>query len=278
MDGLLPTREDYLLKKLSHLLFELLECPRKKELLYLGLCYCQLSRVRGVEEVSLSDLKECLRKYLVDFEEYPWRDYLLELELFCVRENDERLIKGRGLFTVEAEEAAVSIDPRYGPLKQTFCDRLYRYWYLTRKWDGGLHETDALRIIQKAAALYNEGLYRESLHYLDDYLSYLNGPLYLLAYRLLRGLAFLGENLERGNAPASLAEVERLLQLLKDFKRELSELPFDLSSLKGELKALRKNLRKKGAGRPPLLRPASEKREGPLKRLLKFFKGRTTWR
>ena len=81
MNELLKRREEYLRRKMSHLLFEILEYPPKKELLYIGLCYCQLSRVYSLDEIPISEIKKCLARYLIDFENYPWRDYLLELEL-----------------------------------------------------------------------------------------------------------------------------------------------------------------------------------------------------
>ncbi len=279
MYELLRRQEEYLMKKLSHLLFEILECPQKKDILYLGLCYCQLTRVYNADEIPLEEIKSCLRKYLIDFDSYPWRDYLLELELFYLREDDERLIKGRGLFAVEpSEEASLSIDPRYGFLKHSFCQRIYKYWYISRKWDGGLHAVGGETIVKNANLLLKEGLYRESLHYLEDYLPYLQSPSELLIFRLLRQLALIGEAIEKRQFKEALTEVERTSVFLKEFSKELKVWPYDFKKLSKELTNLKGNLKRGKLLYLPPIGLEERRSESWIKRLLRPLKGLLFWR
>jgi len=245
MNKVLKQQEDYLLKKLAHLFFEISEYPQKKDILYLGLCYCQLSRIYNMDEIPLEEIKNCLRRYLIDFENYPWRDYLFELELFYLREEEDRLIKGKSIFSCRPSgEATLSIDPKYGFLKQTFCQKVYKYWYVSRKLDINLHTLDGSTVLKNAVILFNEGLYRETLQYLDDYLPIFRSSKELLFYRLLRQLAFIGELAERKDYKLAYTEVVRTLEFLKDFSKELDRLPYDFKLLKKELKKLKNQLKK----------------------------------
>ncbi len=274
MERILHQWEEYLSKKLSHLFFEIMEYPQKKDILYIGLCYCQLSRVYGLNEIPLEGIKDCLRKYLIDFENYPWRDYLLELELFYLREDEDRLIRGTNLMKYfPSKEATISIDPRYSFLKDFFCQKIYRYWYISRKLEGSLHSIDAKQILKNSVVLFNEGLYREMLTYLEDYLPYLKEGNELLLFRLLRHLAIVGELLERRNYKKAYEEINKILEFLKDFRRELKLWPYDLKKLQKDLNKLKKTLkRNKFIYLPPL--KVVEKRKTPWWRFLfKFLKG-----
>ena len=244
MDRILREREGYIKRKLSHLLFEILEYPAKREVLYIALCYCQLSRAWGADEIPLSELKRCLGRYGIDFDLYRWRDYLLELELFYMRDNGDNLVKGTALMTyTPTDKTALSIDPRYGFLKGSFCQRVYRYWYISGRWASFNSPRSGWEVIDNAVRLLNEGLYGESALYLDDYLPYLSQEPQLLLYRVLKGLANLGEALESGDTASARGEINHLLGFLKEFKRELKGVPYDLKKLSKDLKILEKRLK-----------------------------------
>ncbi len=275
MKDILREREGYLKRKLSHLLFEILEYPAKREVLYLALCYCQLSRAWGADEIPLSELKRCLNRYLIDFDSYRWRDYLLELELFYMRDSGDQLVKGAALMVyTPTDNTAISIDPRYGFLKHRFCQRVYRYWYLSRRWENFTGPRSGWEVIDNAVRLFNEGLYGESALYLDDYLPYLNGESQLLLYRLLRGLAHLGEALEEEDIPLARREIGQLKDFLKEFKKELKGVPYDVKKLSKDLKRLEKRLQhpRRSFYSEPL--KVERKKKGSLMGFIKkFFRG-----
>jgi len=279
MNDLLKRQEDYLLKKLSHLFFEILEYPQKKEILYLGLCYCQLSRFYNLDEIPLREIKNCLRKYLIDFESYPWRDFLFELELFYLREEEDKLIKGKSIFSYSpSEEATLSIDPKYGFLKQTFCQKIYKYWYTSRKFEERLHAPDGYAVLKNGVELFNEGLYSETLQYLDDYLPLLKNSDELLFYRLLRQLAFIGTLIERKLYKEAYTELERTLEFLKDFNRELKKWPYDFKKLKKELKNTKVQLKRGKFLYIPPVRLVEKKKRWSFWKFLKSLIGKKALR
>jgi hypothetical protein len=274
MNELLKRREEYLRRKMSHLLFEILEYPPKKELLYIGLCYCQLSRVYSLDEIPISEIKKCLARYLIDFENYPWRDYLLELELFYMREGENTFVKGAGLMVyTPSEEATVSIDPRYGFLKNSFCQKVYRYWYISQKWGKFKRPNDGWDVIENAVRLLNEGLYEEASLYLEDYLPYLKNPRELLTYRIIKKLSNIASLLDKERGGEALREIRYLREFLKEFKEELKGLPFDIGKLSKDLRHLEKSL--KGGKRVylPPLRLERKERSSLWRRFLNFLRG-----
>jgi hypothetical protein len=244
MNKFLKRHEEYLQKKMSHFLFEILEYPSKKEVLYLGLCYCQLSRVFNIDEIPVEELKKCLNRYLVDFETYPWRDYLLELEFFYLREGENNFIKGSNLIThTPSKDTTISIDPRYGFLKREFCQKVYKYWYISQKWSGGSNPSNGDEVLKNAVILFNEGLYDETVHYLEDYLPYLGRNYQLFLYRVLKSLSLIHKAVEKGNYSSAREEIKNLLGFLKDFKPYLDVFPYDFGKLKKDLKRLEKQLK-----------------------------------
>ena len=273
----LKQREEYLHKKMSHFLFEILEYPAKKDILYLGLCYCQLSRVFNIDEIPVEELKKCLKRYLVDFETYPWRDYLLELELFYLREGENNFVKGANLITyTPSAEATISIDPRYGFLKKDFCQKVYKYWYISQKWENISQPSNGDEVLKNAVALFNEGLYDETVFYLEDYIPYLGKNHQLFLYRVVKTLALIHKAVEKQNYPLAREEIKNLLGFLKDFKVYLDLFPYDLKKLKKDLKKLEKRLRGEKLIYIEPIRLEYKKRRGFLKRLLRFlipFKG-----
>jgi len=274
MNELLKRREEYLRRKMSHLLFEILEYPPKKELLYIGLCYCQLSRVYSLDEIPISEIKKCLARYLIDFDNYPWRDYLLELELFYMREGENTFVKGAGLMVyTPSEEATVSIDPRYGFLKNSFCQKVYRYWYISQKWGKFKRPNDGWDVIENAVRLLNEGLYEEASLYLEDYLPYLKNPRELLTYRIIKKLSNIASLLDKERSGEALREIRYLREFLKEFKEELKGLPFDIGKLSKDLRHLEKSL--KGGKRVylPPLRLEKKERSSLWRRFLNFLRG-----
>lgn len=241
MEGLIrDDGERYIKRKLSLLLFEILEFPPKKDILYLGVCYCQLARRFGLSEIPLDEMKKCLSRYLIDFDRYPWRDYLLELELFYLRDGNDRLVRGRELISFDpGNDCTLCIDPKFhGFFRVDFCKKIFRYWYLTKKWDDFSPPRGGWDVIEKAVALFNEGLYSEVFFYLDDYLPLIRDSEGLIMYRVLRSLAVLGEQVEEGQFEGALNEVSRLKLFLKEFDGELRGLPYDFKKLKKTLSAL----------------------------------------
>ena len=274
MNRVLRERERYVKRKLSHLLFEILEFPAKKEVLYIGLCYCQLSRVYGLDEIPLEELKRCLNRYLIDFNSYPWRDYLLELELFYLRDEGDNFVKGTGLIVYNpSEESFLSIDPRYGFLKQNFCQKVYRYWYISQRWDGFSNPRSGWEVVENAVRLFNEGLYEEAGFYLEDYLPYLGNSEELLMFRILKSLAKVGELIERGDHKGALEEIKTLKGFLKDFKKPLRGLPYDFKKLDRDLAKLSKSLKRGGKIylEPVRLERKKKRRLGDM--LKRFLKG-----
>jgi len=274
MNRILKERKQYLSRKLSHLLFEILEFPEKKEILYLGLCYCQLSRVYNVDEISISELKRCLTRYLIDFESYPWRDYLLELELFYLRDSEDTLIKGAGLITfTPSEETTLNIDPKYGFLKRNFCQKVYRYWYISQKWENFSPPLNAFEVVENGVKLYNEGLYDETSHYVEDYLPLFRGEKELLLYRVLKSLSQIGIAVEGKNYQGAEVEIENLLLFLKEFSRELKDTPYDFKKLSKDLKRLKGKLNSKGKFYVEPVKVFRKNKKGLLKKFLGFLKG-----
>jgi len=274
MNKILRERERYIKKKLSHLLFEILEFPAKKEVLYIGLCYCQLSRVYGLDEIPLEALRNCLHKYLIDFDSYPWRDYLMEWELFYLREAENKFIKGTGLIVYNpSDESFLSIDPRYSFVKQHFCQKVYRYWYLSQKWENFHPPLNGWMVIENAVKLFNEGLYRETLQYLEDYLPLLKEIKELLMFRLLRSLAQIGELVDSGKTKEALEEIAISKGFLREFRKELDKLPFNFKKLLKDIKKLEKNLKgsKKTIYTEPirLVRKRNKSLIGAIKNFLK---------
>jgi len=123
---LLP--DDYLTKKFARLLFEIMEYPSKRETLYLALCYCQLSDATG-REVPLTALDKCLRRYRVDPENYPWRDFAAEFEIFAVKEGGRELC-GAELMAgrVAAENSVLTLSQAHAHLRRIFCRKITAYW------------------------------------------------------------------------------------------------------------------------------------------------------
>lgn len=270
MEGL--TRDDgerYIKRKLSLLLFEILEFPPKKDILYLGVCYCQLTRRFGLSEIPLDELKKCLSRYLIDFDRYPWRDYLLELELFYLRDGNDRPVRGRELISFEpGNDSTLCIDTKFrGFFRVDFCKKIFRYWYLTKKWDDFSPPRGGWDVIEKAVALFNEGLYSEVLFYLEDYLPLLRDSEGLLMYRVLRSLAVLGEQIEEGQFEGALNEASRLKLFLKEFGGELKGLPYDFKRLRKTLSSLSDELSR---GEVILREPLRLERKGK-NRLRKWF-------
>ncbi|RTZ68729.1 MAG: hypothetical protein DSZ30_03730 [Aquificaceae bacterium] len=274
MNELLKKREEYLRRKMSHLLFEILEYPPKKELLYIGLCYCQLSRIYNLDEIPISEIKNCLSRYLIDFDSYPWRDYLLELEFFYMREGENTFVKGAGLMVyTPSEEATVSIDPRYGFLKNSFCQKVYRYWYISQKWGKFRKPNDGWEVIENAVRLFNEGLYEEASLYLEDYLPYIKSSRELITYRVIKKLSTLAFLLDKERLEEALGEIKHLKEFLKEFNKELKALPFDIGKLSKELKKLEKTLKGGKKVYLPPIRLERKKKKSLLRRLLNLFKG-----
>ncbi len=242
MDGLTHEGRNYLKRKLSHLLFEMLEYPQKKEMLYLGICYCQLARRHPLFVVPLEELRKCLSRYLIDFDRYPWRDYLLEWEFFLLQEGEDFQIRGKEIINYKPNEGcSVRIDIHYkGILDVNICERIFRYWFLTKKWDRFLPPSKGWEVIKNAVILLNEGLYSETLFYLEDYLPLIKETDELLMYRVLRSLSTIGELVELRRGEEALKEIAVLGDFLKDFKSDLKRTPYNF-------KKLRKNLSKLGA-------------------------------
>jgi hypothetical protein len=279
MNEFLKKEGEYLQKKMSRFLFEILEYPSKKETLYLGLCYCQLSRVFNMDEIPIEELKKCLKKYFIDFETYPWRDYLLELELFYLREGDEVFIKGSKLINFNpTQEATISIDPRYGFSKRDFCQKVYKYWYISQKW-GQISRPQTQsgeEVLNIAVKLFNEGLYSETIYYLDDYLPYIKESSQLTLYRVLKSLSYIQRAVENNEHPLAEREINHLIGFIKDFKSYLKSFPYDFKKLQKDLKRLKKQLRK---GRKIYIEPIrleKRKRKKLFSRFVRFlfpFKG-----
>lgn len=270
MNNILRERERYIKRKLFHLLFEILEFPAKKDVLYIGLCYCQLSRIYGLDEIPLESLRNCLNKYLIDFDNYPWRDYLMELELFYLRDEGDKFVKGSGLIVYSpSEESFLSIDPRYGFLKQSFCQKVYRYWYISQKWENLPKPLNGRDVIENAIKLFNEGLYEEATFYLEDYLPFVKETNELLMFRILKGLSTIGELIEKNNRKEALREIRTLKGFLSDFKSELREMPYNFKKLSKDIKKLEKKLKKsKNSIYTEPIR-LEKKRENPLLGFLK---------
>jgi len=274
MENLFREEEVYIKKKLAHLLFEILEYHGKRDILYLPVCYCQLLRRWKIHEIPLVELKNCLSKYWIDVEGYPFGDFLLELEFLLLKEGNEGgYVDGRNLITRRVTgEGVIGFNPRYSPFIGLICDKIFRYWYFTKN-HSFLYPRDGRAVIQNAILLYNGGLYAETLHYLEYYLPYVMETDEVLMFRVLNGLARIGVFLEENYGETALIEVRRLRSFIKDFKRELKAKPYDFGKLYKELASLEKEL-KRGKGRdliPPPLEIKKRKTFGGW--LIKLLKG-----
>lgn len=306
--------EDYLAKKLAHLLFEITEFPGKREILYLAVCYCQLTlwgflpgkwSPRGVlsdfpgkglqngkgtekitpsagsSEISLSSLERCLKRYLIDLERYPWRDYLMEYEIFYLRSGN-KFVTGREIVVQEetpgddgGEENPpggglfIGIDPRYLHLKGQFCDRVLTYWRHLSHLENLKTPQSGDEVLRNAVKLINLGLYGEAEVYLDDYLPYLLSPPQLLLYRILKLIARVNGFILSGLNRPAVEELDRLEKFLKDFSEELKVWEYDFALIRKRSRKLRKILLKGRAGFPLTLERKGESWKEKLKR---FFR------
>ena len=172
-----------------------------------------------------------------------------------------------------SEEATVSIDPRYGFLKNSFCQKVYRYWYISQKWGKFKRPNDGWDVIENAVRLLNEGLYEEASLYLEDYLPYLKNPRELLTYRIIKKLSNIASLLDKERGGEALREIRYLREFLKEFKEELKGLPFDIGKLSKDLRHLEKSL--KGGKRVylPPLRLERKERSSLWRRFLNFLRG-----
>ena len=280
MQKIVREYEEYLNRKLTNLLLEIMEYPPKREILYLGLCYCQISKTLDLSEVNLTELKKCLKKYLIDFENYPWKDYLLELEIFFLREGEDNFIRGKKVMTYAPTNGMVflSLDPRYGFMKNRFCQRIYKYWFVSQKWENLYAAPQSgWQVLEVAVSFFNEQLYWETSQYLDYYLPYLKSSKELLLYRILKHLTLIGMLVEKSNIKYAVEEIDSLLDFLNQFKKELKGCKFDINALKRDLKQYKKRIKKKRLGYiPPILIRKKQKKLGlgrfikNLTRLLKF--------
>jgi hypothetical protein len=257
MQKIVRDYEEYLNKKFTNLLLEIMEYPPKREIPYLGLCYCQLSKTFDLSEVNLSELKKCLKKYLIEFDSYPWKDYLLELEIFFLREGEDNFIKGKKVMTYAPSDEFVflSLDPRYSFMKNRLCQKIYKYWFISQKWENSYTvPKSGTEVLETAISLFNEQLYWETSQYLDYYLPYLNGSKELLLYRVLKHLSLIGTMVEKRNTKYAIEEIDSLLEFLRQFKKELKGCKYDIKKLKKDLKQYKKWIGKKRLGYvPPIL-------------------------
>jgi len=275
MQKLIQEYEEYLNRKFTNLLLEIMEYPPKREILYLGLCYCQISKTFDLSEVNLSELKKCLKKYLIDFDIYPWKDYLLELEIFFLREGEDKFIKGKNVMTYVPTDDFVflSLDPRYGFMKHKLCQKIYKYWFVSQKWENVYSvPKSGKEVLETAVLLFNEQLYWETSQYLDYYLPYLTDSEELLFYRILKHLSLIGLLVEKGNTKYAKEEIETLSGFLKQFGRELRGCEYDMKRLKRDLKNYKRRISKKSlAYIPPLVIKKKEKKFGLRKFLGKIL-------
>jgi hypothetical protein len=191
-----------------------------------------------------------------------------------MREGENTFVKGAGLMVyTPSEEATVSIDPRYGFLKNSFCQKVYRYWYISQKWGKFKRPTDGWDVIENAVRLLNEGLYEEASLYLEDYLPYLKNPRELLTYRIIKKLSNIASLLDKERSGEALREIRYLREFLKEFKEELKGLPFDIGKLSKALKHLEKSLKGGKKVYLPPLRLERKERSSPWRRFLNFLRG-----
>jgi len=274
MQKILQEYEEYLNKKFTNLLLEIMEYPPKREILYLGLCYCQIAKTFDLSEVNLSELKKCLKKYLIEFDSYPWKDYLLELEIFFLREGEDNFIKGKKVIAYAPSDELVflGLDPRYNFMKNRLCQKIYKYWFISQKWENSYTAPQSgTEVLETAISLFNEQLYWETSQYLDYYLPYLNGSKELLLYRVLKHLSLIGMTVEKGNAKQAIEEIESLSEFLNQFKKELKGCSYDIKKLEKDLKQYKKWIGKRRLGYiPPILIRKRQKKLG-LRNLLKSF-------
>lgn len=246
MDGLAYEGEHYIKRKLSHLLFEMLEYPQKRDMLYLGVCYCQLVRRYPLLVVPFEEIKKCLSRYLINLDRYPWRDYLLEWEFFLLQEGEDFQIRGKEIINYKpAEGFGVRIDTQYkGLLDVNVCEKIFRYWFLTKKWEQFLPPSNGWEVLKNAVILLNEGFFAETLFYLKDYLPLIRKTDELLMYRVLHTLATIGELVELRRVDEALQDITLLEDFLKEFKTDLKKLPYNFKKLKKNLSRVRSNIYK----------------------------------
>ncbi len=268
---MVPAEEEYLSKKLAHLLFEVMEFPAKREMLYLALCHCQLAEAYGTDEIPLTYLAGCLEKYLVKFDRYPWRDFALEYEIYTIKEGTKEL-SGAELITaaVATERAVLALKTPYKVARRRFCKKIVQYWrFLTalEVWNPPRSGGDVIKTVKKLSE-YN--LFEEANLYLEEYLPYFTRPEELLLFRLFKLLNHLNGEIERENPTGAAVFAGQLEAFVSDFKRELTSAGVDAKKLLKGLKRLKKHLKR--GSQPPYLRVESVKRENLLGKILRFFK------
>ncbi|NPA14377.1 MAG: hypothetical protein GXN97_04250 [Aquificae bacterium] len=274
MQETLKEYENFIWKKLFNLFFDLVVSKEKRKTLYLGLCYCQISRLFGVDEIPLAELKKCLKKYLIDFDNYPWRDYLLEWEIFYLRDGERNFIKGKEiLFYDPTPDSAFSIDSRYGFMKHTICQRIYKYWSFVERFKKSFPPQDSKEFFDTVVEIFNYGLPREAYLLLENYLPVIAKE-DLLLYRVFRSLTQLGYLIESKDYPNADKELEVLLNLLDEYKGYLKPYPYDFHKLEKDLNRMSKYLENpRSKLYPPLLKVFKKKpKQGFFKRFFSFFR------
>ncbi len=222
------------------MLFEMLEYPQKGEILYLGICYCDLLRKMGME-IPLGELKKCiLERFFINPQKYPWGDYLMELEVFFVRERENRFLIGGEIVKVKAENYTVSVDPKHANLLGFICERFKLYRSVLNRNLPFKVPKNGSEVLDNALKLLDAELFYEAAFYLDEYLTYLLTPSELLLYRVFRTLAYLNHLITIGDYDEAYPYADRLLAFLKDFQKELKNFGFDF---KGLLRDCSKTLR-----------------------------------
>ncbi|AAC07704.1 hypothetical protein [Aquifex aeolicus] len=116
------------LNRVENLFLELLDDPKKKDVLLYLICYCQLVRRDGEYEVELPKLINCAEKPY-KYISGNWQDVLLELGVLYLKDKKGKVYTGKEILLVKNPEGfKVGILPDYREDFYKFYTKLLKYW------------------------------------------------------------------------------------------------------------------------------------------------------
>ncbi len=151
--------------RLESIFLEIVDDPRKKEVLLYPICYCQLVRKENAFEVDLAKLLSCANKTFHTLRG-RWQDVLLELDLFQFITPRGEVLWGKDVLRLQsAEGIKISFLPEFREIFYEVYARLLKYWTVLSKISSYSKRNTPAEAVHLSAVIFNEELYAELIHY-----------------------------------------------------------------------------------------------------------------
>ncbi len=201
--------------RLESIFLEIIDDPRKKEVLLYPICYCQLVRKEGSFDVDLPKLLSCANKTFHTFRG-KWQDILLELDLFQFITPKGEVLWGKDILGLQASEGIkVSFLPEFREVFYEVYARFLKYWTVLSKISSYSKRNTPAEAVYLSAVIFNEELYNEVVHFVR--LQSLRFPEEKVFFEVIRDLSeFYIKINERREFDTDL--LEKALSLLSGFK------------------------------------------------------------